>query len=185
MASKCWFVLKQTDYPPPTLPSNGVGQSTGPICLGHLIPGLKDLDRVINRRTGPLPIPPDMPVHFTAAVNFSWKSSRGRQTELSTNAGVPIAAAAGLTVNLDAGVSFQRTIKNFWEFESLETWIIQPSGEYVEDSMEEEEVAAFLKGRGPLRSSSVFMITGIKVARGARTGMEDSRQKGVTAAPGV
>jgi hypothetical protein len=29
MASKCWFVLKQTHYPPPAIPKNGIGHVSG------------------------------------------------------------------------------------------------------------------------------------------------------------
>ncbi|KAH8897706.1 hypothetical protein GQ53DRAFT_742635 [Thozetella sp. PMI_491] len=176
MASKCWFVLKQTHYPPPTLPKNGFGHVNGPICPGHLIPDLKHLDNVINRR-GHLDITSDIPIYPTQSWDLTWETNRSKGGEVAGDASIPIAAAAGVTVKLEAGSTFQRTTKNFWQFESLETFIFQPSGAYVEDSLECDEVVEYLKRRGPLRSSSLFMITGIIVARGAQIRTEENVSK--------
>lgn len=186
MASKCWFVLKQTHYPPPSIPKNGIGsmKGGGPICLGHLIPDLKHLDNVINHH-GPLDIPPDMPIYPTKAWDLTWEANQTDGFDVSGNAGVPIAAAAGLTLELGARVAFQRTIKNFWKFASLETFIFQPTSEYVEDSIEDDEVMAYHKKRGFLNSSTVFMITGIMIARGAKTKTSDTGKRDIHGGPGV
>jgi hypothetical protein len=184
MASKCWFVLQQTHYPPPVIPKNGTGTLSGPICLGHLIPGLKHLDNVINRH-GPLAIPPDMPIYPTKAWDLKREINKSGGAGFSGNAGVPIAAAAGLMIKLDAGVAFQKTIRNFWEFESLETFIIQPTNEYVEDSVGDEEVSAYLRKRGFFNSSTLFMITGIIIARGAKTKVSKVRKRDFHGGPGV
>ena len=101
MASKCWFVLQQTHYPPPVIPKNGTGTSSGPICLGHLIPDLKHLDNVVNRH-GPLWIPLDMPIYPTKAWDLTWEVNKNKRVDISGNAGVPIAAAAGLIIKQDA-----------------------------------------------------------------------------------
>jgi hypothetical protein len=186
MASKCWFVLKQTHYPPPVIPKNGTGRmkGRGPICLGHLIPDLQHLDNVINRH-GPLDIPPDMPIYPTKAWDLTWEINNSDGVDVSATIGVPIAAAAGLTLKLDAGVAFKRTIKNFWEFASLDTFIFQPTDEYVEDSVEDDEVAAYLEKLGPFRSSKVFMITGVIVARGAKTKTSNVRSREAHGGPNV
>ncbi|KAF7502927.1 hypothetical protein GJ744_004803 [Endocarpon pusillum] len=178
MASKCWFVLKQTHYPPPILPKNGTGRlsGSGPICLGHLIPDLKHLDDVINRH-GPLDIPPDMPIYPTKAWNLTWEVKKNGGMDISGKGGVPIAAAAGLTIEQDAGVAFKRTTQNFWKFKSLDTAIFQPTSEYVEDSVEDDEVVAYLEKRGLFRSSTLFMITGIIVARGTKSETSEFRKR--------
>jgi hypothetical protein len=90
-----------------------------------------------------------------------------------------------LIIKLDVGVAFQRTVENFWEFESLDTFIIQPTSEYVEDSVEDEEVSTYLQKRGLFRSSSLFMITGIIVARGAKTKASEVRKRDVHGGLGV
>lgn len=188
MASKCWFMLKQTHYPPPLIPKSGTGRvsGSGPICLGHLIPDLKHLDNVINIH-GPLDIPPDMPVYSTKAWDLTWEANKsdGVHVGISGKSGVPIAAAAGMTIMLDAGAAFKRTVKNFWQFESLDTFIFQPTSEYIEESVEDDEVATHLARRGPFRSSTLFMITGIIVARGAKSKISEVRLQETYGGPGV
>jgi hypothetical protein len=184
MASKCWFVLKQTYYPPPELPKNGIGTMKGPICLGHLIPDLKHLDSVINRQ-GPLDTLPDMPIYATKATNLTWDLSTNKGIDLSLKCGAPISAAGGLTIQVGGRVTFQRTVKNYWEFDSLDTFIIQPTGEYIEDSIEDDEVIAYLTQRSLMSSSSLFMITGIMIARGAKITMSHSQQRALNGGPGV
>lgn len=71
----------------------------GPICLGHLIPDLQHLDNVINRH-GPLDIPPDMPIYPTKAHDLTFEINKSPGVELSANAGVPIAAAVGVTIKV-------------------------------------------------------------------------------------
>ncbi|RAH79508.1 hypothetical protein BO86DRAFT_411496 [Aspergillus japonicus CBS 114.51] len=181
MASKCWFVLQQTHYPPPD--TSRTGKPRGPICLGHLIPSLKRLDEVINRH-GPLDLPLDMPIYTTKATDLTWAMDKSEGIDVSASVGVPIAAAAGLTAQLGAGVAFKRTVKKYWEFESLDTLITQPTREYVEESVEDDEVRQYLESR-LLSSSSVFMITGIMIARGARVTASNDGKRALHAEPGV
>ncbi|KAK7930999.1 hypothetical protein PG985_001711 [Apiospora marii] len=171
MSSECWFVLKQQHYPPPVFPENGTGKSQGPLCLGHIIPDLEHIDNVINAKDGPLAITPDMPIHKTEAHNLTWERSTERGFECSLEGGVPIAGAAGITINIETGVIFKRSVQNFWAFGALETYIMQPTSEYVEDSVEAPQVASYLKKRRVLKAPSVFMITGLKIARGASSQM--------------
>lgn len=186
MASKCWFVLRQTHYPPPSLPHNGTGPvcGSGPITLGHIIPDLRHLDNVLNYH-GPLDIPPNTPIYPTKAWNLTWDAKNTKGVNVSVSSGIPIAAALGVTVKLDAGAAFKQTINNCWEFESLETYIFQPTAEYIEDSMEDEDVAAYLSNRGLLRSASTFMITGIIVARGAKVNTSNGASRDTSGGPGL
>ena len=186
MASKAWFVLKQTHYPPPTFPQNGTGQvrGSGPICLGHLIPDLQHLDNVINPH-GPLDVPPDTPIFLSKAQDLTWEMKEAKGLSTSSWAGVPIAAAAGLTVKIGAGVAFKHSVSNYWDFESLETYIFQPTAEYIEDSIEEEDVSRYLRQRGLFKSSSMFMITGIIVARGAKMQTFNGHTRAIHGGPGL
>lgn len=184
MASKCWFVLRHHHYPPPTFNQTGSRQIGGPLCLGHIIPDLKHLDNVINTRNGPLATPPDMPIYPTKGWNLTWKIDRGRELNASASIGVPITAAtgiitaaAGITIKSDAGVAFQHSVQNFWDFDTLETYIFQPTSEYVEDSLEDEQVASYLEKHKRITSPSVFMITGVIIARGA--GVQNSVTNGI------
>jgi hypothetical protein len=124
-----------------------------------------------------------MPIYPTKAWDLTWEVNKSHGVDISGEAGVPV--AAGLAIKLDARVAFTRTIKNFWEFVSLDTFIFQPTSEYVEDSVEDDEVAAYLKRRGFLGSSTIFMITGVIVARGAKTKTSEVRKRNVHAGSGV
>lgn len=182
MASKCWFVLSQTHYPPPVFPPHGIGLSTGALCIGHLIPNIRHLDNVINRN-GPLELPPNTPIHSTKAWGLKWEQEDASGVGLSATGGMPIAAAAGVVVKLDAGMAFRTTVNKFWEFESLDTFIIQPTNSYVEESLESEEVNKYLKGRGLLKTSTIFMITGLIVARGATVNTAEARSREISTGP--
>ena len=46
---KVWFKLRQTDYLPEEVNTMGSGKETAPLCLGHFIPDLKNIDFVLNR----------------------------------------------------------------------------------------------------------------------------------------
>lgn len=126
-----------------------------------------------------------MPIYPTQAWDLTWEVNKSDGLDISSEGGVPIAAAAGMTIKLDAGMAFKRTIKNFWGFASLDTFIFQPTSEYVEDSVEDEEVAAYLEKRRLFRSSTLFMITGIIVARGAKNKTSEVRKRDVHGGPGV
>lgn len=186
MATKCWFVLAQTHYPPPTLPQTGFGKvrGAGPVCLGHLIPDLRHLDNVINRQ-GPLDIPPDMPIYPTKAWDITRDVKESSDIGVSGKVGVPIATTAGITTSVDASITFKRTTKNYWEFASLETFIFQPTSEYIEDSVDDDEVVAYHRKRAAFSTSSLFMITGIIVARGAKKVSLAFRKRDVHGSPSL
>lgn len=184
MASKCWFVLRQTHYPPPKLPKNGIGKTEGPISLGHLVPDLKHLDNVINRH-GPLVVPPDMPIYETWAQDLTWDSGNVRESDFSGKVSVPIAAAAGAVIRGEAGFAFKKTVQSHWEFERLETIIFQPTDEYVEESVKMDEVTAYLKNCSPLHTSSMFMVTGIIVAKGTKARASQGHRANVGGGGGV
>ncbi|KAK8104730.1 uncharacterized protein PG998_011763 [Apiospora kogelbergensis] len=185
MSSECWFVLKQQHYPPPVFPENGTGKSEGLLCLGHIIPDLEHIDNVINAKDGPLTITPDMPIHKTEAYNLTWERDTARGLDCSLDAGAPIAGAAGITAKIETGVVFKRSVKDFWVFDTLETYIIQPTGEYIEDSVEAPQIATYLKKRRVFKSPSVFMITGLKIARGASSQTSSGNETGAHFRPAV
>ena len=55
----------------------------------------------------------------------------------------------------------------------------------MEDSVEDNEIGAYLAKLGLFQSSSMFMITGIIVARGAKSKMSEVRTRDVHGGPGV
>jgi hypothetical protein len=184
MASKCWFVLRQTHYPP-VFPENGIGMAKGAICLGHVIPDLQHLDNVINTR-GPNEFPADMPVYPSTAWDLTWETTKSNGAGFQASGGAPVAAAAGLELKLDAGVAFKKSVQKSDQFKKLETFIIQPTSEYIEDTIEGEQVSKYVTKNTTLGfSRSIFMITGMIIARGAKTSRVESQKQDVHGGPGA
>ncbi|KAF5632733.1 hypothetical protein F52700_6270 [Fusarium sp. NRRL 52700] len=171
---KVWFKLRQTDYPPPPEDAILLGDgddSTAPLCLGHFISSLKTLDYPLNHGSI-LPFPPLMRVFGNSILNFTWDDTRLRSPGTNLAAGAPILAATGVTAKASLQFAFMKTVESHEEYGRLDTYIVQPTKGYIKDCLEQDEIKAHLKGKV---SWSMFMITGIKVARaGKREAQEET-----------
>ncbi|KAI1016803.1 hypothetical protein LB504_007069 [Fusarium proliferatum] len=171
---KVWFKLRQTDYPPSPEDAilHGDGDdSTAPLCLGHFISSLKTLDFPLNHGSI-LPFPPLMRPFCSTTLNFAWDDTRLRSPGTNLAAGAPILAAAGVTAKASLQFAFMKTVESHEEYDRLDTYIVQPTKGYIRDCLEQDELKAHVKGKV---SWSVFMITGIKVARaGKREAQEET-----------
>ncbi|KAG9500789.1 hypothetical protein J7337_006469 [Fusarium musae] len=170
---KVWFKLRQTDYPPAqedAILSGEGDDSTAPLCLGHLISNLKTLDFPLNHGSI-LPFPPRMRVFCNSTLNFTWDHTRLRSPGTNLAAGAPVLAATGVTAKASLQFAFMKTVESHEEYDRLDTYIVQPTKGYIEDCLEQDELKAYIKGKV---SWSMFMITGIKVARaGKREAQEE------------
>ncbi|KAK1639236.1 hypothetical protein BDP81DRAFT_423753, partial [Colletotrichum phormii] len=106
-----------------------------------------------------------MAIYSSKSWELRYQMDTRRGAEVSATAGVPIAAAAGVTMKLDAGLAFETSVSNHWEFESLDTSIIQPTLAFVEESISTAEVCDYLDGQACYKTSTMFMITGIACVR--------------------
>ncbi|EHK99300.1 hypothetical protein M7I_4866 [Glarea lozoyensis 74030] len=178
---KCWFVLRQNQYPPPTLPVNGIGSGNGPISLGHIIPNTIDLDGVINRTVKGFNFTPLVPVVSTHAWDLEWEMGGDRQVGFSADPRAPVAQAVGLTVQANAVLAFQQTVQRYRTFHSLNCYIIQPTRDFVAESLEEPQVADYIQRTKFLGSWTVYMTTGVTIARGSSGGTSELRQRSIGA----
>ncbi|KAH6714002.1 hypothetical protein BKA61DRAFT_607020 [Leptodontidium sp. MPI-SDFR-AT-0119] len=185
---KCWFVLRQTHYPPPLTPTAGTqARAAGAICLGHLIPDLKHLDQVINSSLGPEPYTATMRVYETSKWGLKWTIDSSSSTSASVKASVPTGVLP-VDVNTCVGAAFKESVTNYWEFDRLDTAIVQPRRAYIDDSLEAEDVQRFLDSKKVLGMKfwTLYMISGIVIARGARiVSAEEKVNSGLHAAGGV
>jgi hypothetical protein len=183
---KCWFVLRQAHYPAPAYVHPGMarGEAVGPILLGHIIPSLKELDQTVNS-DGPLPFPRDMRIWPTTMCEFRWLKTTQNGIETYVKAGAPILAPAGVTIKGDVGLAFQRTVGDFWDFDRLDTQIVQPTRTYIDQCLKSDPVSSFVDKHKFLNSWSLCMISGLMIARGGKS--ERGKKTGVTvdAAAGV
>ncbi|EKJ72422.1 hypothetical protein FPSE_07446 [Fusarium pseudograminearum CS3096] len=170
---KVWFKLRQTDhYPPPedTILLGDGDDLEASICLGHYVSGLKNLDFPLNRGSI-LPFPRLMTVHRNTVLNFSWNDSTTHAPGITLAAGIPVLATAGITVKASLQTAFMQTVENHESYDRLDTYTVQPTASYIENCLDREELKAYVNGR-PFWS--MFMITGIKVAR---TGTRETREE--------
>lgn len=154
---RTYFIAPNFDiYPPPD----------GPVELGQIIPAPDDPTfEPINRRDQ-IPAPDVFPTSFKNG--FSITSQRLLSGELGFWA--QVAASIGLNFSLGFGKSADQEIA----VEKLETISFNPTRSYVERVLELPEVKQFVNTSG--YKVPVYMVTGLKIARGAslRTGSEQS-----------
>jgi hypothetical protein len=169
---KVWFKLRQTDHSPPPeviiLLGDG-DDSKGTICLGHFISELMHLDFPLNRGSI-LPFPRQMTVYRSSVLNFTWDDSKTSAPGINLAAGAPILAAVGVTARASLQTAFMRTTCNHESYDRLDTYTVHPTKDYVERCLERDEIKEHIK-RKP--TWSLFLITGIKVAR---AGKRETRQ---------
>ncbi|KAH8747719.1 hypothetical protein F5883DRAFT_436985 [Diaporthe sp. PMI_573] len=176
---KCWFRLRQTYYPAPDAESLGKkleAKNEGSMLPGHFIPTLNGLHKILNRGNI-IDFPGDMRVWRTKTIKFKWNNSTSSDFGGSVSGDIPIAAASGLTVQASIDAAFRSSVQNYVEFDSLDCYIVDPVKAYITlcvaegtpvgDHIKEE------KGKGIFNTWKVFMITGILIARGAKTGSKE------------
>ena len=84
-----------------------------------------------------------------------------------------------------ASVAFRRSVSNFSEFKSLDTFIVQVTPSYIQDALDAEEVSEYVRKHTKFGTWSMFMITGIIVAKGGRVSASEGGKKGIGGGPGV
>ena len=155
---KTFFAAPNFDYTP-----------DGLIQLGQIISDHKAPGQAI---CGPhLPLPKIYSSHFD-----DWEQEKTRT--LSGSVGI-FAQCLAVLLGLggDISVNLARETDTLLKFRKLETFVIEPSRNFVEASMRMAPVQDYLR-ENP-KSHSLFMITGIKIARGAECTKRRSRAGGV------
>jgi hypothetical protein len=176
----CWFVLKQSHYPPPTLPASpGIGNSKGAICLGHIVPSLKSLDVQLNGDERGFEYTAAAPVYATKAWDLEWDKKKSTDIKTSGEGGGPIGAATGITAQASAALAFQKSVENYRIFHKLDRYIFEPTRAYITKALDHKEVTDHLSRHTQFGSWSLYMITGIAVARGSRGGFSESKSTSV------
>lgn len=182
---KCWFVLKQTHYPPPPDESLLRGIPDGPLCLGHLVPSLRQLDQVINVEEFK-EFPRKMRVWRHDTIDFTLDQSTGRDVGVLGQASLPLLGSIpGVNGTASIGALFSKRVANHYQFSRLEQYIISPPAAWIAASIDTDEVREHIRRTtNKLGRWKMYLITGIAVARaGARTASTES--KGIALHGGV
>ncbi|KAL8364201.1 hypothetical protein RB601_009780 [Gaeumannomyces tritici] len=167
--NKCWFVLKQSFYTPPvyTTPSRVGGQTvSGNLRLGDVVPSPKNIYPVLTQ--GDLPLfDRGMRITPTQLGDFNWDQTRKLEDSANAGTGAPIAAGAGATLSVDISAEFKRTMKTWANFKTLDTEVVQPSTDYIDEIITQSDVQSHLEqNKTPLLDRwTVYMVIGLMIAR--------------------
>lgn len=189
---KCWFPLWQSHFaPPPDVESMRVGAPTAALSLGHIVPDLRRLDQVVNRDSFE-PFPLGMPIHRAELIDVTCGDAMATEAQVGAHAGVPLLAAAtalpvpGVQGVASAGAKLARTAQRQWRFSRLESYVVNPTRAYVQRCLAASPVADHIRRTKRLGTWSVFMVTGLMVARGGgRSVVADATERSVFGGLGV
>ncbi|KAF2648654.1 hypothetical protein K491DRAFT_698749 [Lophiostoma macrostomum CBS 122681] len=154
MHPKAYFLLPNADIAPGTL-----------VQLGQIIPSLKEPHRPIGRAQGALN-------SYTSS-----KADYSLSTSASNSVGVGLMAQflAQLGSPLSGGVTLERgtTTTTDWHFKTLETVYFEPDAAYVNRCIQDASVKTAMNKS---RWSVIYVVTGLKIARGASYSTSDSHK---------
>ncbi|KJX93958.1 hypothetical protein TI39_contig4230g00002 [Zymoseptoria brevis] len=153
---KTYFISPNFDIAPPP---------AGPLKLGHIIQGPDEPDieplNVDSYIAAPAPLPPMLKTGFSSS----------RSKLLAGELGIWAQVMATMGVHASAG--FDRSSDDELNVREIEAQTFQPSLIYVQRSVAGLDVAAFLEQTRYI--FPVYLITGLKIARGASIRSRSSR----------
>jgi len=203
---KCWFKLRQPDFTPEDENAMGTGRETSPLCLGHFISSLKKLDFVLNKgeiEEFPvnMPVFSTETLHFKwhDANTNTTGGGLGAGAPIAALAGLVLKASIKTIFkkNIENWEEYERLDTYIFqpdrsyvedclegkklatEVKVLENVVIEEENKTENSGKEEGEVARnnkLAKEIGGKKAWSMFLITGIKVARkGKKTTAESNK----------
>jgi len=141
-----------------------------------MISDLRHLDQVINGN--PYPYPRGIVVYESRQEDLKWETKSQNNVDLSAKAVLPIPHTGGLvSVGGKASSAFKRSVSRFLEFEALDVMFIQPTRAYIKDCLDDDLVKGHINRNKNLGSWSLFMITGLTIARGARGNRKEKDER--------
>ena len=147
----------------------------GPIALGNIIASPSAPEDRLN----PTPTLLNLPIHESYQTNFLSEVSRYKAGKI----GIWTSFLQSLGIGIDLSINYEIANTEKFEFESLETRFFTPDRQFVERSMEGDDVQEFIK-KSKFKAN-VYMIIGIKIARGASVTSTKLREKGLHVQFGV
>ncbi|XDG05193.1 hypothetical protein ABKA04_004808 [Annulohypoxylon sp. FPYF3050] len=151
------------DYSTPPPPS-------GPVRLGDILADLTEL----------VALNPENRIHIPESTMLPTDVKRGfkatRSSLLSGNLGVwaKICGMFGIGVSANVGWAFETSNDDVMSFESIETLAFNPTHAYIKEAMNAGPVKEFMEASS--HRIPVYMITGLKVGKGASLETSKSRE---------
>ncbi|KAK4078259.1 uncharacterized protein Triagg1_3275 [Trichoderma aggressivum f. europaeum] len=174
--TKTYFLCPTSDFihPPPT----------GPLCLGSIIRSTSSPQYPLNRAKTVA-----VADAFPPVVETDWKKT------VSTEKGVGLGvyaqflqlATGGLPVGPEVNVAHSNKTKSIFAFDTVTTLAFEPTQEYVQEAVKAPTVQTWL--REPKQKFapvvSLFLVTGMKLVKGARIKYSTSQSTKVSGNIGI
>ncbi|KAL7954356.1 hypothetical protein V8C34DRAFT_294618 [Trichoderma compactum] len=174
--TKTYFLCPTSDFihPPPT----------GPLCLGSIIRSTSSPQYPLNRAKAV-----GVADAFPPVVETDWKKT------ISTEKGVGLGvyahflqlATGGLPVGPEVNVAHSNKTKSIFAFDTVTTLAFEPTQEYVQEAVKAPTVQTWL--REPKQKFapvvSLFLVTGMKLVKGARIKYSTSQSTKVSGNIGI
>ena len=172
---KTYFLCPPSDFifPPPA----------GPLTLGTIIRSTSTPQVPLNRASV-VPVANENP----PVVETDWKKTVRHETKFGFGIYaqfLQMAVGGGLGPEVDVGHSRQRV--NTFYFDAMTTLVFEPTTEYIHEAVRAPSVQTYLKDHKQrfAPSVSLFLVTGMKIVKGANIKYSTSATSGVTANVGI
>ena len=164
---KTYFLAPNLDYPP-----------SSNISLGRIWTDPSDPGTCINP-DGPLPFPSNMQVQHGHKTD--WRNKTGGQHKGIIGIWARFLQVVG--IDAEARVTWNNSKGDKFEFKTLDTEFIDPTMEYYTQSVLAPSVAEYIVDTKFRKS--IYIVTGVKIARGADVEQARSKEAGTHLKAGV
>lgn len=158
------MAMKKTYFIAPTYSA----APNGPIRLGNIISNPATPDEAINK--SPVNLPSNVALYCSTVKNWKWENFESS----SQRAGVFLSFLQILGLGVEAGTEHGRANVTAYSCDELETQYFQPTDEYIAACTQLPEIQRYIVNRQKL-----YVITGIKIAKGANVVSKALRSRGI------
>lgn len=153
---KTYFLCPPSDFivPPPA----------GPLCLGAIIRSTSSPRLPLNRASV-IPVVDENP----PVVETDWKKTVTHETKFGFGVYAQFLQLATAGLGPEVDVEHSRQTVNTFKFDTMTTLAFEPTPEYIHEAIRAPSVQTYLKDHKQrfAPSVSLFLVTGIKIVKGA------------------
>lgn len=158
--SKAYYFLAPTRNSPPN----------GPIRIGNIIDNVSEPERPINDSAPPAFTDKNQ---LYESTNLNWQSSRSNPK--TRKAGLWTSFLAALGIRAEANITSETNRVDGYEIDKLTTTEFIPTKQYLQESIYQPDVKNWMLHN---KNEPLWMITGVKIASGARFLVSRAKEKG-------
>ncbi|EFX03633.1 hypothetical protein CMQ_561 [Grosmannia clavigera kw1407] len=162
-----WILVKGTEYNP--------GRS---LSLGQILIKPNEPDSPLLP-DGPLPIPPTQ-IEYSFEVGVEDFTASALDGSFGIWADIDL-----LPVRGDVGGHRKVEHTSAWQFDKIECQIFTPHADYVTQAIQSEDVQSHIRGFNLNLRKRLYMVTGVRIARGAQKAESVSHETGAHVKVGV